>query len=234
MCMPADETASNVQELHMEPPASISEAVTDTIRSAILEGRLKPGQRLPQAEIAEQLGVSRIPLRDALRRLEVEGLVVMDDRRGASVAEISLEELDEIFEMRILLEPACAAAAVERLSDNEVERLIKLLTAMDEADPGVARDAMAARRAFYQELYSLSGRSRMAETIIQLRDHVSQFHVLRHDDGCIHAHDALRVCIEQRDGRAAGNVVREHLIEAHRDQVPDSIRQSNSLPDFLN
>ena len=77
---------SEVGTLHMEPPTSISEAVTDTLRSAILNGQLKAGQKLPQAEIAEQLGVSRIPLRDALRRLEVEGLVLMDDRRGASVS----------------------------------------------------------------------------------------------------------------------------------------------------
>ena len=88
--MTKKESRSDAGVLHMEPPASISEAVTDTLRSAILDGRLMPGERLPQAQIAEQLGVSRIPLRDALRRLEVEGLIVMDDRRGARVAEISL------------------------------------------------------------------------------------------------------------------------------------------------
>ena len=148
----------------------------------------------------------------------------MDDRRGARVAEISLEELDEIFEMRILLEPSCAAAAVSRLSDEEAVRLVKLLTAMDEADPQEPLAAMGARRAFYQELYSMSGRPRMAETIIQLRDHVSRFHVLRSDDGCIHAHQALRDCIENRDGSAASRVVRDHLVDAHNDQVPESIR----------
>ena len=222
--MTKKESRSDAGVLHMEPPASISEAVTDTLRSAILDGRLMPGERLPQAQIAEQLGVSRIPLRDALRRLEVEGLIVMDDRRGARVAEISLEELDEIFEMRILLEPSCAAAAVSRLSDEDAVRLVKLLTAMDEADPQEPVAAMGARRAFYQELYSMSGRPRMAETIIQLRDHVSRFHVLRSDDGCIHAHQALRDCIENRDGSAASRVVRDHLVDAHNDQVPESIR----------
>ena len=101
--MTEQDLTSEVGTLYMDPPTSISEAVTDTLRSAILNGQLKPGQKLPQAEIAEQLGVSRIPLRDALRRLEVEGLVLMDDRRGARVAEVSMEELDEIFQMRILL-----------------------------------------------------------------------------------------------------------------------------------
>ena len=228
--MDEERLASAVGELYMEAPTSISEAVTDTLRSAILIGQLKPGQKLPQAEIAEQLGVSRIPLRDALRRLEVEGLVIMDDRRGARVAEVSMEELDEIFQMRILLEPTCAEAAVGRLSDQEAERLIKLLVAMDETDTVEPLHAMGARRAFYQELYSMSGRPRITETILQLRDHVSRFHVLRHDDGCIHAHQALRKCIENRDGKSAGKVVRDHLVEAHRDQVSDSVRHRNALP----
>jgi len=221
---------SEVEGLYMEAPTSISEAVTDTLRSAILIGQLKPGQKLPQAEIAEQLGVSRIPLRDALRRLEVEGLVIMDDRRGARVAGVSLEELDEIFQMRILLEPTCAEVAVGRLSNEEADRLIKLLVAMDETDGAEPLHAMGARRDFYQELYSMSGRPRITETILQLRDHVSRFHVLRHDDGCIHAHQALRTCIENRDGEAAREVVRDHLVEAHLDQVPASVRQRNALP----
>lgn len=220
---------SEVGTLHMEPPTSISEAVTDTLRSAILNGQLKAGQKLPQAEIAEQLGVSRIPLRDALRRLEVEGLVLMDDRRGASVAEVSMEELDEIFQMRILLEPSCAEAAVEKLTDGEADRLIKLLLAMDETDAAEPLAAMSARRDFYQELYSMSGRPRITETILLLRDHVSRFHVLQHDDGCIHAHQALRVCIENRDGKAAREVVGEHLMAAHRDQVPDAVRHRNAV-----
>jgi len=221
---------SEVGTLHMEPPTSISEAVADTLRSAILNGQLKAGQKLPQAQIAEQLGVSRIPLRDALRRLEVEGLVLMDDRRGASVAEVSMEELDEIFQMRILLEPSCAEAAVGKLTDGEADRLIKLLLAMDETDAAEPLAAMSARRDFYQELYSMSGRPRITETILLLRDHVSRFHVLQHDDGCIHAHQALRTCIENRDGKAAREVVGEHLMAAHRDQVPDAVRHRNAVP----
>lgn len=229
--MTEQDLTSEVGTLYMDPPTSISEAVTDTLRSAILNGQLKPGQKLPQAEIAEQLGVSRIPLRDALRRLEVEGLVLMDDRRGARVAEVSMEELDEIFQMRILLEPTCAEAAVGKLTDEEADRLIKLLVTMDETDTAEPLHAMSARRDFYQELYSMSGRPRITETILLLRDHVSRFHVLRHDDGCIHAHQALRACIENRDGKAAGKVVRDHLMEAHRDQVPEAVRQRNALPD---
>ena len=221
---------SEVGTLHMEPPTSISEAVADTLRSAILNGQLKAGQKLPQAQIAEQLGVSRIPLRDALRRLEVEGLVLMDDRRGASVAEVSMEELDEIFQMRILLEPSCAEAAVGKLTDGEADRLIKLQLAMDETDAAEPLAAMSARRDFYQELYSMSGRPRITETILLLRDHVSRFHVLQHDDGCIHAHQALRTCIESRDGKAAREVVGEHLMAAHRDQVPDAVRHRNAVP----
>jgi len=229
--MTKQDLTSEVGTLYMEPPTSISEAVTDTLRSAVLNGQLKPGQKLPQAEIAEQLGVSRIPLRDALRRLEVEGLVLMDDRRGARVAEVSMEELDEIFQMRILLEPTCAEAAVGKLTDEEADRLIKLLVAMDEPDTAEPLHAMSARRDFYQELYSMSGRPRITETILLLRDHVSRFHVLRHDDGCIHAHQALRACIENRNGEAAGKVVRDHLMEAHRDQVSEAVRQRNALPD---
>src|SRR5438128_11057097 len=91
--------------------------VTDHVRSAILGGRYAPGARVPQDELAQQLGVSRMPVREALRVLEMEGLVELRPHRGAIVVDLRPEEIGEIFEIRAMLEGRAAALAAPRLDE---------------------------------------------------------------------------------------------------------------------
>ncbi|NND85609.1 MAG: GntR family transcriptional regulator [Acidimicrobiia bacterium] len=193
---------------------SIEEAVTDALREAILSGDLGPGQRLAQVELSEALGVSRIPLRDALRRLEAEGLVEIRGRAGAHVSSLDARDLAEVYDMRILLEPECARLAVDALPDDAIGRLLDLSVEMD----ATARDPIRgsrARTAFYAELYSFADRPRMRATILELRALVHVHHRIagNHD----HGHDELRACITTRDGAAAAEFTRRHLVEARND-----------------
>lgn len=201
---------------------SAEETATRALRSAILQGVLAPGQRLRQVDLAAQLGVSRIPLRDAFRRLEAEGLVYIDGRRGARVATLTADEVSEIYETRTLLEVHCIRLAVRNITDAGVERLIEMSHHMD----AVAHDAeegRLARRAFYAELYRWSGRPRMRQLILQLRDDVHRYHTLSGhswlEHGAAGTHAQLREVLRGRDPDAAARALRRHLRVARNDLV---------------
>lgn len=202
----------------MVSPRSVEESVTEALRDAILRGELKPGHRLAQVELSEELGVSRIPLRDALRRLEAEGLVEIDGRRGARVSSLSAGDVEEIYAMRKLLEAECARRAVGRLTDEQANRLVKLSEEMDRTADDPDKGA-ASRKTFYSELYALADRPRMRATILQLRALVQRYHLLTDSSGHPHAHDDLRACISNRDGDRAAKVIGEHLEAACQDLV---------------
>lgn len=201
-------------------PRSAEDAVTEALRDAIRRGLLRPGQRLTQAELAEQLGVSRIPLRDALRRLEVEGVVHIDGRKGAYVTSLDRDDVEEIYEFRILLEQACVRHAIKRMKDSDVERLVELSEEMDrhESDP---LEGSSARRRFYRELYSIAKRPRMERMILHLRDNVDRYHIMTDRQHSHEAHEELRRCLRERDAARASEVIRSHLEEARDDLIAD-------------
>jgi DNA-binding GntR family transcriptional regulator len=210
----------------MEPPRSVEDTVTETLRWAIESGRLAPGARLGQADLAEELGVSRIPLRDAFRRLASEGLIDLDSRRGARVVSLSPADIAEIYEMRLLLETTCARYAVDNLDVTAATALVNLSLEMDrmaddlEAGPAVRLD-------FYSRLYAHADRPRMRETILRLRSQVGRYHRLNPAGHAGHAHVELRKAIRARNGERAAEVVAAHLVEA-RDDLLQSLKTAST------
>lgn len=101
----------------------LRDEVFNTLRQRILRGSLKPGERLMEIHLAEQLGVSRTPIREAIRMLELEGLVKMIPRKGAQVASISREDLQDVLEVRKALDTLAVKLACERISQEEIEKL---------------------------------------------------------------------------------------------------------------
>ena len=97
----------------------LRDVVFNTLRQAILTGELKPGERLMEIHLANKLGVSRTPIREAIRKLELEGLVKMIPRRGAEVAQITEKSLQDVLEVRRNLDALCAELACERISNEE-------------------------------------------------------------------------------------------------------------------
>lgn len=203
---------------NVQPTPSAEESVTAALRDKILRGEFAPGARLLQDQLAASFGVSRIPLRDALRRLEVEGLVRIDPRHGAYVGELSVADVEAIYELREMLEPRCMRYAVRSLDAAAITETLLMSAAMDEkvstADEGRKR-----RRAFYATLYGRAGKPRMAELIIRLRDDVSRYHVLANVDESLHAHDELRERIRRRDAESAAAAIANHVRSAGDDLV---------------
>ena len=103
--------------VHMDEYLPLREVVFNTLRQAILKGELKPGERLMEIALAEKLGVSRTPIREAMRKLELEGLVVMIPRRGAQVANITEKDLNDVLEVRITLENMAIEKACANMTD---------------------------------------------------------------------------------------------------------------------
>lgn len=99
----------------------LRDVVFNTLRQAILKGDLKPGERLLEIALAERLGVSRTPVREAMRKLEQEGLVVMIPRRGAQVASITEKDLNDVLEVRIALENVAIEKACKLITEDELE-----------------------------------------------------------------------------------------------------------------
>lgn len=110
-------------EVTMDEYLPLRDVVFKTLRQAILRGELKPGERLMEIKLANKLGVSRTPIREAIRKLELEGLVLMIPRRGAEVAEITEKSLNDVLEVRKALEELSVQLACERITAEQVEEM---------------------------------------------------------------------------------------------------------------
>lgn len=147
------------------------ESVATRLRHLILSRELRPGERLVQSELAEQLGVSRTPVREALHRLESDGLVKISPHKGASVADLSISELDEIYTIRIAIEGYGAYLAAQSITDEDLERLEVLVHRMREVfEQGDRLQLLEVNRNFYTVLYSIANRPRLYELIMKHLD----------------------------------------------------------------
>jgi DNA-binding GntR family transcriptional regulator len=105
----------------------LREIVLEALREAIVSGVLEPGERLMEIQLAEEMGVSRTPVREAIRKLELEGFVVMIPRKGAYVAGVSHKDVQDVFEIRRALEVLAAGLAAEKATDEEIEQMERAL-----------------------------------------------------------------------------------------------------------
>lgn len=167
--------AENLRPLLDATPAPYSapEVVARVVREAILRGILPAGRQLRQREIARQLGVSHIPVREALRQLEAEGLVRLQPNRGFIVVALSPDEVEELYEMRTPLECMALRLAIPSLTEEHLKRAEQILDVMDsEIDPIVWSDL---NRQFHTVLYAPSDRQRLLELIQHLRTNVDRY-----------------------------------------------------------
>lgn len=147
------------------------ESVVDHLRNLIFSRRLKPGTRLVQSALAEELGVSRTPIREALHKLDSEGLVTISAYRGAAVADFSLEELQEIYCVRIALEGYAAYLAAQQVTETDIKKLEKLVHQMENLFQRSERlKLLEVNREFYHTLYAIPGQSRLHGLIMKHMD----------------------------------------------------------------
>lgn len=197
--------------------ASASDVIFDALREAIAKGDISEGQTLRQDHIARMFNVSRIPVREALTRLEEQGLVSTQRYRGAVVTTLSTEEIREIFEFRALLEPEVLRYSVERITAEGLENAKRFANAFStESDSSHWGEL---NRRFHYSLYEPSGRPYYLQTISAALDRVDRY--LRAQlvltDGMARARrehqGILEACI-RRDADEAARLTREHILGA--------------------
>ena len=154
----------------------LREVVCETLRDAIRKGTLKPGERLMEIQLAEELGVSRTPVREAIRKLELEGYVIMMPRRGTYVANLSIRDVNEVFEIRTSLDSLASGLAAERITDEELERLQRLLVAIGGyIEANDMEKIVETDTEFHDLLYQASRNSRLVGIIFNLREQLTRF-----------------------------------------------------------
>jgi DNA-binding GntR family transcriptional regulator len=191
-----------------------ADAVAAQLRSALHQGRWAPGSPLRQEELAAEFGVSRIPVREALNKLQAEGLVVVEPNRGAFVARLSVDEVREIFDLRVLLECDALRHAIAQHTPRTLRQLAALQAELDaEDDPALW---LATDAAFHQVLYAPSGRTRTLEMIATLRACVTRLyraHLSPHTrrTGWRDEHHALLKAVAAGQVKRAGAALTRHL-----------------------
>lgn len=149
-------------------PRTAQSSVTEYLRRRVLGGGFPPGTRFPQSEIAAQLGVSTTPVREALRQLVTEGLLDGDPRRGVTIHQVTTEELRDLYDMRMVLEPIAMSAAVSNVTERGVAQLQALVDRMQsETDPTRWADL---NTSFHKLLAEVSLRPLLSSCLAQLRD----------------------------------------------------------------
>lgn len=166
--------SGHLQPIKLDSYKPLRELVCENIRQAIIDGTFSPGERLMEIQLADEMGVSRTPVREAIRKLELEGFVVMIPRRGTYVADISIKDLTEIYEVRTCLDVLAAGLAAERITDEELEILNGYLFEIGQhiANMDIER-IVEVDTAFHDVLYTASRNERLRSIINNLREQLT-------------------------------------------------------------
>lgn len=166
-----EETRSDKLKVNMNEYLPLRDVVFNTLRQAIITGEFAPGERLMEIALANRLGVSRTPVREAIRKLELEGLVVMIPRKGAEVARITEKDLRDVLEVRCSLEELAAELAAERMDEEGQEKLDQALVEFESAIESGDNAAIAdSDMEFHDIIFDATGNPRLIQIIGNLRE----------------------------------------------------------------
>ncbi len=204
-------------QLSLQADLPLSDLVFNTLRQAILTGELKPGERLMEIHLADKLGVSRTPIREAIRKLELEGLVTMIPRRGAEVAQITEKSMSDVLEVRRTLDALCAELACDRISE---EGLAALKDACGQFEQCVAgRDAQRIAQAdvaLHDIILQATGNQRLIQMVNNLAEQMYRYRFEYIKDSSQHErlveeHKIIYQSILNKDKETAAAAARTHI-----------------------
>lgn len=195
----------------------LRDVVFKTIRKAILTGELMPGERLMELHLADQLGVSRTPIREAIRQLELEGLVVMIPRKGAHVAPMSEKGMLEVLEVRLALDELAVSLACERITEDEIVNLNQARIDFENAVFKKNHDSIAsADVAFHDVIFQSTRNPRLGQLVTNLSEQMYRyrFEYIKNPDihqSLIDEHEEIFDAIRNRDKCLAISSIHVHV-----------------------
>ncbi len=195
----------------------LREVVFNTLRDDILRGELEPGERLMEIHLAEKLGVSRTPVREAIRKLELEGLVKMIPRRGAVVASITISDLEDVLEVRKVLEQLTVKLACEKITDEEIALLKKYHEEFAKAINTNDLTSLAEKDvSFHDVIYNASHNNRLIQILNNLREQMYRYRLEYIKDRqkrklLVSEHEKILNAVMNRDSTTAEAAIDAHI-----------------------
>lgn len=195
----------------------LREVIFNTLRQAIIVGELKPGERLMEVQLAEKMGVSRTPVREAIRKLELEGLVNMVPRKGAHVADLSVKDIMDVLEVRASLDGLATSLAALRITDDEIRELKHVhmqfinYVNKDNLQGSIKKDVE-----FHEIIYRSSRNEKLIQIASNLREQIQRFRVIYLKDysstnDIIKEHNEIIDALTKRDRAMAQEIAQKHI-----------------------
>ena len=195
----------------------LRDVVFNTLRQAILRGEMEPGERLMEIQLAQKLGVSRTPIREAIRKLELEGLVIMIPRKGAEVAHITEKEMRDVLEVRATLEELVVALACKNVTEEKLSELRAANKLFESAI--VSKDVVNIVDAdvhFHDIIYTMTDNARLIQIINNLREQMYRYRLEYVKDARTHSiliseHNDIIKQLKDRNVEQAKAVIYQHI-----------------------
>ena len=209
--------AGKLSKVNLNDYKPLREVIFNTLREAIIVGELKPGERLMEVQLADKMGVSRTPVREAIRKLELEGLVEMLPRKGAHVADLSVKDIMDVLEVRSTLDGLASYLSAQRITDEETKELKHVLNQFvnyvekDNLQGSIKKDVE-----FHDIIYRSSRNDKLIQITNNLREQVQRFRVIYMKDysssrELIQEHMDIYEAISGRDCTAAMSIAHRHI-----------------------
>lgn len=204
-------------KVNMNEYLPLRDVVFNTLRQAILKGELAPGERLMEIQLAEKLGVSRTPIREAIRKLELEGLVLMIPRKGAEVAKISEKSLRDVLEVRRSLEELAIELACQRMTEEELVDLEQAQRAFRQAiSQGMAMSIAETDEHYHDIIYQGTCNDKLVQMLNNLREQMYRYRLeyIKDEDKrqvLLVEHEHILAALKGRNIAEAKTAMREHI-----------------------
>lgn len=226
-------------QVSMDEFLPLRDVVFNTLRQAILTGELKPGERLMEIHLAKKLGVSRTPIREAIRKLELEGLVTMIPRRGAEVAQITEKSMNDVLEVRRALDVLCVELACDRITEEELEQLKAACEAFEAAvKTKDAKKIAHADVALHDIIVCATGNQRLIQLVNNLSEQMYRYRFeyikdSSQHEGLVNEHRIIYQSIVGKDKETAAAAARTH-IDNQKKAIIRKIRLDQGCPSEAN
>ncbi len=207
----------SAQDIDIEQPEALWQRVVYAIRRAIVIGELEPGVHIKEPALAQRLGVSRLPVREAIAQLEREGLVRVEPRRGAFVIGVTEPDIHDIYECRLVLEVCAIKRTAQRIDEEGIDNLNALITRMEAAmAAGQVQMVATSDMAFHRLIISLSGNRALStawEPLAPLIETALGIAEATVEDlpMAVHGHQGIVDALARHDVKAAAALLRDHL-----------------------
>lgn len=221
--------AGKLSKVNLNDYKPLREVIFNSLREAIIVGELKPGERLMEVQLAEKMGVSRTPVREAIRKLELEGLVEMIPRKGAHVAELSVKNIMDVLEVRASLDGLATGLSAQRITREEVEDLRHVNGQFSNyIEKGNLQGVVKKDIEFHDIIYRSSRNEKLMQLLNNLREQVYRFRVIYLKDlsnpkELLKEHTDILEAISLNDTEKAHEIAQHH-IKNQEDYIIKSIK----------